>query len=188
MNKGGLTFLIMAIFIALSFTWLNTGWKTYKAFVLPQSTKKIDYYLSDFTLLNTQADGSMRYLLKAQNLTHQQSTGHSEIFNPQITAIDSDGGVISLHAESAIQMDKSAVIKLTGKVNLKKMGGENRETFLLKSSDLVFDPLKKELSSTSKVILKTGFGELEGIGFNSKLNEQALRIHSNVHIEFKPAQ
>jgi len=187
MNKGGLTFLIIAIVVALGFTWLNFSWKSYKDIILPQNAKKIDYYLSDFTLLNTQADGSMRYLLKAQNLTHQQSSGHSEIFNPQITAIDSDGGVISLHAESAIQTDKNAVIKLTGKVNLKKVGGEEREAFQLMSRDLVFDPLKKELSSTSKVILKTDFGKLEGTGFSSKLNEQALRIHSNVHIEFQPA-
>ena len=188
MNKGGLTFLIIAIIVALGFTWLNTSWKSYKDIILPQNAKKIDYYLSDFTLLNTQADGSMRYLLKAQNLTHQQSSGHSEIFNPQITALDSDGGVISLHAESAIQTDKDAVIKLTGRVNLNKAGGEKRTAFQLESSDLVFDPLKKELSSTSKVILKTDFGKIEGIGFNSKLNEQALRIHSNVHIEFQPAQ
>lgn len=187
MNKGGLTFLIIAIVVALGFTWLNSSWKSYKDIILPQNAKKIDYYLSDFTLLNTQADGSMRYLLKAQNLTHQQSSGHSEIFNPQITAIDSDGGVISLHADSAIQTDKNSVIKLTGKVNLNKVGGEERETFQLMSRDLVFDPLKKELSSTSKVILKTDFGQLEGIGFSSKLNEQALRIHSNVHIEFQPA-
>ena len=188
MNKGGLTFLIIAILVALSFTWLNTSWKSYKDIILPQNAKKIDYYLTDFTLLNTQADGSMRYLLKAQNLTHQQSTGHSEIFNPQITAIDSDGGVISLRAESAIQMDKDAVITLTGKVDLKKEGGDLRNEFHLESSDLVFSPLKKELSSTSKVILKTDFGKIEGIGFNSKLNEQALRIHSNVHIEFQPAK
>jgi len=188
MNKGGLTFLIVAIVVALGFTWLNSSWKSYKDIILPQTAKKIDYYLSDFTLLNTQADGSMRYLLKAQNLTHQQSSGHSEIFNPQITAIDSDGGVISLHAESAIQTDKDAVIKLTGKVDLNKTGGEKRTAFQLESNDLIFDPLKKELSSTAKVILKTDFGKIEGIGFNSKLNEQALRIHSNVHIEFQPAQ
>ncbi len=188
MNKGGLTFLIIAIVIALSFTWLNSSWKSYKDIILPQNAKKIDYYLSDFTLLNTQADGSMRYLLKAQNLTHQQSSGHSEIFNPFITATDSDGGIVSLQAESAIQTDEGALIKLTGNVSLNKAGGNKREEFQLTSSDLVFDPLKKELSSKSKVILKTDFGQLEGTGFSSKLNEQALRIHSNVHIEFKPAR
>lgn len=188
MNKGGLTFLIIAIMLALSFTWLNTRWKTYKDIILPQNAKKIDYYLTDFTLLNTQADGSMRYLLKAQNLTHQQSTGHSEVFSPEITAIDSDGGVIALQAESAIQTDKEAVITLTGNVELKKESENSRKEFTLKSSDLVYDPLKKELSSTSKVILKTDFGQLEGTGFNTQLNEQTLRIHSNVHIEFQPAK
>ncbi len=187
MNKGGLTFLIIAIMIALGFTWLNAGWKSYKDIILPQNAKKIDYYLSDFTLLNTQADGSMRYLLKAQNLTHQQSSGHSEIFNPLITAIDSDGGMVTLHADSAIQTNKNAVIKLMGKVKLNKESTDKNKAFQLETKDLVFDPLKKELSSESKVILNTDFGRLEGIGFNSKLNEQALRIHSNVHIKFQPS-
>ena len=188
MNKGGLRFLIIAIVLALAFTWLNSSWNTYKEILLPQSVKKIDYYLTDFTLLNTQPDGSIRYLLKGKNLTHQQTTGRSEIFNPQIKASDSDDSIISLQAGSAIQADKNGAITLLGDVKLDKKGSEASNNFQLHTSDLVYDPLKKELSSKTKVILSTDSGRIEGVGFNSKLNEQALRIHSNVHIEFKPAK
>jgi lipopolysaccharide export system protein LptC len=188
MNKGGLTFLIIAIALALAFTWLNTSWHTYKEILLPQSVKKIDYYLTDFTLLNTQSDGSMRYLLKAQNLTHQQTTGKSEIFDPQIQATDSDGSIISIKADSALQSDENGPITLLGDVTLDKKGTDASGNFQLETSNLVYEPLKKELSSKTKVILNTDSGRVEGVGFNSKLNEQALRIHSNVHMEFKPAQ
>jgi len=188
-NKGGLTFLIIAIVLALAFTWLNSSWHTYKEILLPQNVKKIDYYLTDFTLLNTQSDGSMRYLLKGKNLTHQQTSGRSEIFNPQIKAADSDGSIISLQAGSATQVDKNGPITLLGDVKLDKKGSDDATSnFQLTTSDLVYDPLKKELSSKTKVILNTNSGRIEGVGFNSKLNEQALRIHSNVHIEFKPAK
>jgi len=189
-NKGGLTFLIIAIVLALAFTWLNSSWHTYKEILLPQNVKKIDYYLTDFTLLNTQSDGSMRYLLKGKNLTHQQTTGRSEIFNPQIKATDSDGSIISLQAGSATQVDKNGLITLLGDVKLDKKGSDDDATsnFQLTASDLVYNPLKKELSSKTKVILNTDSGRIEGVGFNSKLNEQSLRIHSNVHIEYKPAK
>ena len=188
MNKGGLTFLIIAVVFALAFTWLNSSWNTYKEILLPQSVKKIDYYLTDFTLLNTQPDGSMRYFLKGKNLTHQQTTGRSDIFTPQIKASDSDGSIISLQADSATQADKNGPITLIGEVRLEKKGSDTTKNFQLNTSDLVYDPLKKELSSKTKVILNTDSGRIEGVGFNSKLNEQALRIHSNVHIEFKPAK
>ncbi|HIP81397.1 MAG TPA: hypothetical protein EYH16_03195, partial [Leucothrix mucor] len=71
MNKSGILLLISAIVIAIAFTVLNTYWLSYKGLQPTQKIKKIDYYLSDFTLLSTQADGKMRYHVTAQHLVHQ---------------------------------------------------------------------------------------------------------------------
>lgn len=187
MSRSSITVLGIAV-LALAFTWLNSSWHSYKEILLPQNEKIIDYYLTDFTLLNTDSNGSMRYFLKGQNLTHQQSSSSSEIFHPNIQASDNDGSTISLNAESANQKNKNGAITLRGSVILNSKNEDSSRNFNLETSDLVYEPLKNELSSTSKVILETSSGSIEGIGFNSKLNEQALRIHSNVHIEYKPAQ
>jgi LPS export ABC transporter protein LptC len=166
---------------------LNSTWLTYNNFQLTKKDKKIDYYLSDFTLLNTQADGQMRYFVTAQHLIHQQSTDSSEIFKPLLQARDSDGTMISLKSDKAEQ-DESGVLKLVGDVKVVKKSDKVAENFDLSTRDLVYNPKQKTLSSESEVQLNTFQGQLKGIGFSSKLDGQELRIHSNVQIQFNPAK
>jgi len=187
MNRGGLFLLIFSIVTLIVVTWLNSTWLSYKGFQLTQKDKRIDYYLSDFTLLNTQADGKMRYFVTAQHLIHQQSTKSSEIFKPLLQARDSDGTFITLKSNKAEQINDGD-IHLLGDVSVIKRGSKDESNFELTTRDLVYNPIEKALSSKSKVQLKTHQGQLNGIGFSSKLDEQELRIHSNVQIQFNPTK
>jgi len=187
MNKSGLLLLISAFIFAIAITWLNTSWLTVKDFTLSKNEKKIDYYLSDFTLLNTQKNGQMRYRIKGQHLVHQQSTGGSQIFKPLIQARDSDNTIITIQSNKAQQPLKDGVIQLLGNVTVVKESKITNESFQLETKDLNYNPQEKILSSDAKVSLHSDSGNIEGIGFHSKLDESELRILSNVHIEFKPA-
>ena len=187
MNRGGLLLLVLSMVIAIVITGLNSTWLTYKGFQFSQKIKEIDYYLSDFTLLNTQADGQMRYFVTAEHLVHQQSTDSSEIFKPLLQASDIDGSIITLKSDKA-QQNKQGIITLAGDVNVIKNGPEIKGNFELISHGLIYNPKLKALSSTSKVIFTSHQGQLQGIGFSSKLDEQELRIHSNVRAEFDPAK
>ena len=187
MNRGGLLLLVLSMVIAIAITWFNTTWLTYKGFQLTQKIKKIDYYLSDFTLLNTHANGEMKYFITAEHLVHQQSTDASEIFKPLLQASDVDGSMITLKSDKAEQ-SKEGIIRLVGDVKVEKNGPKIKENFELITHDLIYNPKQKELSSTSKVIFTSYQGQLQGVGFSSKFNEQELRIHSNVRAEFNPAK
>ncbi len=187
MNRGGLLLLILSAVIALGVTWLNSTWLSYKDFQFTQKVKQIDYYLSDFTLLNTQSNGEMRYLITAQHLIHQQSTGTSEIFKPLLQARDSDGTIITLTSDKAEQ-DKKGIIQLTGDVNVTKKGLKPEESFEIITRDLIYNPKEKALSSKTKVRFTTSQVTLIGTGFSSNLDEQELRIHSNVRSQFNPAK
>lgn len=187
MNRGGLLLLVLSMVIAIGITWLNSTWLTYKGFQFSQKVKKIDYYLSDFTLLNTQPDGQMRYFVTAEHLVHQQSINSSEIFKPLLQASDVDGSMITLKSDKAEQ-NKEGIITLLGDVKVTKHGPKIKENFELITHDLIYNPKQKALSSTSKVIFTSYQGQLQGVGFSSKLDEQELRIHSNVRAEFNPAK
>jgi LPS export ABC transporter protein LptC len=180
MNRSGFFFLVFTILITLTITWLNSTWLSYKGFVLSSKDRLVDYYLSDFTLLNTYPDGKMRYLLKGTHLIHQQSTSASQIFSPIIQARDYDNGVISVSAKKALQDKKNGPIVLPGEVNIEKRSSKPIENFKLLTNDLTYNPVKKELSSNAKVALKSEFGNMQGVGFNTNLDEQELRIHNNV--------
>jgi len=188
MNKSGILFLLFAITILVVFTWLNSTWLSYRSFGLSQNVKKIDYYLSDFTLLNTYPDGTMRYQLKGSHLVHQQSTGASEIFSPILQARDMDDTIITLNSKTALQEKKNGPIQLTDEVSIIKKATQPSESFKLLTNDLIYNPIKKELSSDEELVFISDMGSLKGVGFNTNLDKQELRIHKNVQAEFTPAK
>lgn len=187
MNRGGLFLLLISVAIAIFSIWLNSTWLNVQGFRFTQKDKKIDYYLSDFTLLKTQPNGQMKYLITAEHLIHQQSTETSEIYKPLLQAQDVDGSMITLKSNKA-QQSKDGEIMLKGDVSAIKVGGNTGTNFELITQDLVYNPSEKTLSSKSKVTFTSSQGQLAGIGFSSKLDEQELRIHSNVRSQFNPAK
>jgi len=189
MNRSGFFLLIFAIIVAISFTWLNSSWMTYKEFVFDQQDKKIDYYLSDFSILNTYPDGNMRYILKGRHLVHQQSNRASKIINPSIEARDIDNSLITITADNALQDQKDGPILLEGEVIVTKSSSELNENFNLLTSDLSYNPNNNEINTEADLILTSPLsGEIKGIGFSTNLDEQELRIHKNVQAIFIPAK
>jgi len=187
LNRSGLLFLIIAIILTVAMTWLNSSWVNYKYFQLTKKEKKIDYYLSNFTLLNTQEDGQMRYLITGKYLIHQQKTGASEIFNPVLEAQNTDGTITSIIAQKAQQMKKNGDIELEGDVIVdKEANNKSSNGYNIKTSDLTYNPVERKIHSKAKLAFKSINVSLQGTGFSSKLDEQEFRIHSNVQANYQP--
>ena len=180
MNRSGFFFLVFAIILAIAVTWLNSSWLSYKTFVFDRQEKKIDYYLTDFSILNTYPDGSMRYLLKGQNLIHQQSNSASKIIKPTIEARDVDNSIISITANEAQQDNKNGPILLAGKVAVIKNSNNKDESFKLLTTDLSYNPNSQEIYTDAELFFSSSSGELKGVGFSTKLDEQELKILKNV--------
>lgn len=187
MNRSGFFLLIAAIFVAVLTIWVNSYWSQHIGFQLIQKDKKIDYYLSDFSLLNTKPDGKMRYLIKGTHLIHQQSTKASELYNPLIQASNANGDLTTLTAKKAKQDKKDGPISLLGKVKVVKNSSNPAEAVHFETQDLIYNPSDKTLTTDAKVILASDFGNLQGIGLSSKLDEQEIRILSNAQSQFIPA-
>lgn len=187
MNRSGLFFLIGAIIIAVVTTWLNSQWVNFNYFQLTKKEKQIDYYLSNFTLLNVQNDGKMRYLVTGQHLIHQQATGASEIFNPILEVRNADQTITSLIAKKALQKMKNGDIQLQGLVVVnKESNAKFPDGFNIQTSNLIYNPEQKKIHSDSNIIFKSVYGSLQGTGFSSKLDEQELRMNSNVQAIYQP--
>lgn len=188
MNRNGFFFLIFAIVIAIAATWLNNSWLSFNALTIDRKDKKIDYYLSDFSILNTYPDGSMRYVLRGQHLIHQQSTSASKIIKPIIEARDIDQSLISITALEAEQNEKNGAILLNGKVDVIKKSKNKDENFELLTTDLSYNPVSREISTDAELQFTSASGELKGTGFSTKLDEQELRILKNVQAKFTPTK
>lgn len=191
MNRKGLFLLIFSIAIAITATWLNSFWLTYQGFVTDNNEKQVDYYLSDFSLLNTSSSGDMKYFMQGQHLVHKNATGGSEIFHPLIQANDSDGQSVFIQADKASQENTLGVIELAGsvvieKTNTLKNSDLEKTGFTLNTQNLSFNPNKRTLFTEEAIMLTTKNGLLTGKGLRSNLDEQELRILSNVHSKFEP--
>jgi len=187
LNRSGIFFLIGAILIFIATTWLNSQWISFKYFQLTKKEKQIDYYLSNFTLLNVQENGEMQYFVTGRHLIHQQSTGASEIFNPVLEARNDDSTITSLVAKKAVQMKKNGEIRLQGAVIVtKEADDKNSNGFNIRTSDLIYNPINRELRSNARLTFTSDQGSFQGIGFSSKLDEQEFRINANVQAKYQP--
>ena len=181
--------LLVVLIFAVIITWLNLSWRTIEQLVNTPSDTRIDYYLSDFTLTQTDAKGDIQYQLMGQHLTHQQKDRSSDIYQPRIQARSSeDGELLTIHADKADQSGKDGTISLTGDVVMLKPANESGIAFTLKAQSLVYNPNTKLMTSDADILFQNNNGILTGKGFETHLDEQELRILSNVQAEFAPSQ
>jgi len=179
-----LFFIVLAV--AAVGTWVNLSWKELSEFTNTPSESRIDYYLNDFTLTNIGASGQVRYRLSGQHLIHKQASGGSEVYQPNIEVSSAQGETVTLNAENALQQSKDGNIALTGAIRVHKPEFNGSPEFTLTTRNLTYDPLRQHISSDAEIDLVTAQGTIHGTGFETSLNEQELRIHSNVQADYQP--
>lgn len=188
MRSVGAIAFVLSILFAGTVTWLNLSWKSIQQFTNEASQTRIDYYLSDFTLTEIGKRGNITYQLSGEHLIHKQASGSSEIYDPHIKNNSTGGKLLTIDAEKAIQTGKGGNITLTGEVKVQQTETQDSPGFTLLTEDLTYNPKEQKLSSSAKTAFMSTQGSMSGIGFETKLDDQELRILSNVQSEFKPAQ
>ena len=188
MKSIGIVAFVLSVLFAATVTWLNLSWKTITQFTNEASQSRIDYYLSDFTLIDTNQSGEISYQLTAEHLIHKQASGASEIYRPHIKQQSSDGKLLTIDSEKAIQEGKGGNITLTGEVRVQQAKTKDYPGFTLITQNLTYNPVEQKISSQAKSDFISAQGTMTGIGFETRLNDQELRILSNVQAEFKPPQ
>jgi LPS export ABC transporter protein LptC len=185
MQKSGVLFLILAILIALMGTWLHNLWLQQQSTEFESTEKQIDYYLSDFSLLVTDPKGQMKYRMQGEHFVHHQQNKESDIYRPRVQARSNDA-MLTLEAEKA-KHSGFGDIDLRGDVKLDIPETKQTPGFSLQSESLVYSPTKREIATKDSFSLKTTDGNImNGTGMSENLDEQILRINSNVQTKFLP--
>ena len=188
MRTIGRVLFVLSLIIAGGATWLNLSWKSFGQLTNSPSESRIDYYLSDFTLMKTNEEGDIDYLLSGRHLTHKQASGASEIYQPHILARSKSGGKMTVDAKKALQDAKNGSISLSGKVLVQQVTSTHSTEFTFTTEDLIYNPKKRLISTATDIHFIGAAGILNGTGLETSLDEQELRILSNVQAEFKAAQ
>ena len=185
MRYSGIFLLILTILVAASFTWLHNKWRAKEIFISELDTSKVDYYLSDFSLYATDAEGNNRFVIAGEHLVHQRKNKKSEIYKPTIR-VNTKSDTLTIIASKGEQ-NQAGDIKLTGKVIIHKPESAETVGFELMTSDLNFSPTSQLVNTDAKVIMETTDGStISAIGMSENLNTHITRLKSNVHAEYTP--
>ncbi len=185
MQKNNHIWLILAILLALTVTWIHNLWQSQQQFIAKIDKTRVDYYLSDFSLLITDNEGQMRYSLQANHFVHHVESKQSDIYFPMIQAKQNDENIM-IESEKATQLSNGD-IELTGEVSIKKPESAQREGYTLITENLRYAPSMQTIETQNDFTFATTGGTLmRGTGVTEELNNQVLRIKSNVHAEFQP--
>ena len=184
MRSLGIIAFVFSILLAVTATWLNLSWKSIKEFTNEANQSRIDYYMSGFSLIDTDETGSINYKLTGDYLIHKQASGESEIHRPRIKRPNSNGQLLTIVSERAVQTSKDGNITLTGKVQVQQAGSLTTPAYQLLTQSLTYNPVEQKISSQDKSNFISAQGSIIGTGFESKLDDQELRI-TNAQSEFK---
>lgn len=186
MRYSGIFLLILAVLVAAGSTWLHNKWRAKEVFTAKLDASKVDYYLSDFSLYATDANGNNRFMISGEHLVHQRKNKKSEIYKPTIR-VNTKSDTLSIVADKGVQ-NQAGDITLTGKVVLNKPESAETVGFDLNTSDLGFSPTNQLVNTDAKVVMKTTDGStISAIGMSENLNTHTTRLKSNVHAEYTPA-
>jgi lipopolysaccharide export system protein LptC len=86
--KTLITLIIALLLILLATQMENYLGQQHIGQVADADRDRIDYYLADFSIMATAADGSVSYNLAGRHLSHWQGQKHSLIINPLLQTAD----------------------------------------------------------------------------------------------------
>ena len=181
--RGFFLFLI-ALLIAWASIWLNHSWVSRNSNDSEDAKQsKVSHYFTNFTLISTNITGEVEYTLSGQHFSRWSGKDWSEILIPHLISFDTKKISTDMTADKAIMRHEQDVLELYDSVAIK--GFSSDPSSILNTELLRYHPKKQWIETDSHVTFTSDSSTLTGKGMDSKLDENTLRIHSNVHSTFK---
>jgi len=180
----GVFFSLVALLVAWASIWLNDAWiSRQKSDSVEAKESKVSHYFTHFSLTSSNDVGEVEYKLFGQHFSRWSGKDWSEVLKPHLVSFSEGNKSTDMTADRAIMHDEQDVLELHDSVIIKDSSSDPPS--ILKTELLDYHPEKKWVETDSQVIFTSGSSVLTGKGMDSKLDENILRIHSNVHSTFE---
>lgn len=183
-RRRGFFLFLLALAIATASIWFNELWINYQDDKEVNTTQsKLSYYFTQFSMISTNADGLIEYKLIGKHFSRWSGKETSEIVDPQLTSFNKQQESTNMTAEKAVMLHQKDNLELQGSVDIRNFNSDSSS--VLKTDLLRYHSNERWIETDSHVTLTSDLSIMSGKGMDSKLDENTLRIHSNVLSTFK---
>ena len=180
----GIFLLLIALLVAWISIWLNDTWvNRQRKESIEIKESKVSHYFTNFTLTSSNQEGEVEYRLFGQHFSRWSGKEWSEILVPHLISYDTKEKSSDMIANKAIMQHEQDILELHDSVVIKDLSSDPSST--LNTELLYYHPEKQWIETDAQVTFTSGSSVLTGKGMDSKLDDNILRIHSNVHSTFE---
>ncbi|MFW6134874.1 MAG: LPS export ABC transporter periplasmic protein LptC [Elusimicrobiota bacterium] len=181
MEKKTLKFEIVAIFVLLCLTFLNScSEEKYEGNKKESSGQVPGEYIKDFCLTETEKE-KKNWILNAESayIITEKEDGIIKVNNFNVDFFERNENITTLNARKGTYYTESKRLKTDGEVKIKS------SSKVIITSNVAWDPKKKIFTTDEKVTVKTPDGSVKGIGMEADVNLQRIKIKKHISGEIK---
>lgn len=127
-------------------------------------------------------EGKQSRLLEADYAAHYSTSDETLLQAPKIQSISDTGKIWETSARSGKVRPGGDVYDLWNTVLIERIEGDT----VARTDKLTYDALQGQARTQEEVIIDTRIGQTVGRGMTASLNEEVLKLHSEVRSVFEP--
>jgi len=167
--------LIILIILAAISVWMQWYNKT-AVTPIAKTTPGPDYYLKNFTITATGADGTPRYLIEASYMEYMSGQETVTFLQPQLLFHNQNRSSWTVTGERASVTEQGKQVMMEGKVVLEQRSESSDEALRIETADLLVLPGLKRAETAADVVMKTDYSTISAIGFRVDLAQDKLNF------------
>ena len=167
--------LIILIILAAISVWMQWYNKT-AVTPIAKTTPGPDYYLKNFTITATGADGAPRYLIEASYMEYMSGQETVTFLQPQLLFHNQNRSSWTVTGERASVTEQGKQVMMEGKVVLEQRSESSDEALRIETADLLVLPGLKRAETAADVVMKTDYSTISAIGFRVDLAQDKLNF------------
>ncbi len=145
-----------------------------------------DYYMTDFILHVTDAEGVPVYRLAANHFAHLGADDTGELQEPTFSLHLTEEPPWLMRAASGWIGPQGAELFLLGGVTMQRAGDDRQAPIMIVSDDLRIRPGDRVASTESTVVATSGNHRLHGVGMFADLAHERMQLLANVRGRYAP--
>ncbi len=183
--KNQRTLLLLTLTVLAGFTiWLQWYNRSSPPAIEPTPSGP-DYYLRNFTLTATGADGLPRYIIDSAYMEYIAGQETITFLRPSLFFDNENQTSWQIQGDKARVTEQGRWIMMEGQVVLKQRNEMRNETIRLETADLLVLPEQKRAESNNPVLLTTSDAIVKAVGLRMNLLQERFELLHQVQGEYR---